>query len=99
MAKKGQSFRQYSLDVKMETVRLVNEEHMSIREVTKHLDIRNKSQVQSWVMKYRAGETLQPTTTRQGRPKTKFSSMEEEMAYLRAEIEYLKKQYPNLHKE
>jgi hypothetical protein len=25
--------------------------------------------------------------------------MEEEMAYLRAEIEYLKKQYPNLHKE
>ncbi|OMF04285.1 transposase, partial [Paenibacillus amylolyticus] len=26
-------------------------------------------------------------------------SMEEEMAYLRAEIEYLKKQYPNLHKE
>ncbi len=35
MAKKGQSFRQYSLDVKMEAVRLVNEEHMSIREVTK----------------------------------------------------------------
>ncbi|KAF6552628.1 helix-turn-helix domain-containing protein [Paenibacillus sp. EKM202P] len=57
----------------MEAVRLVNEEHMSIREVTKQLDIRNKSQVQSWVMKYRAGENLQPTTTRQGRPKTKFS--------------------------
>ncbi|WP_431191733.1 IS3 family transposase [Paenibacillus polymyxa] len=91
MAKKGQSFRQYSLDVKMEAVRLVNEEHMSIREVTKQLDIRNKSQVQSWVMKHRAGENLQPTTTRQGRPKTKFSSMEEEMAYLRAEIEYFKK--------
>ncbi len=78
---------------------MVNEEHMSIREVTKQLDIRNKSQVQNWVMKYRAGENLQPTVTRQGRPKTKFSSMEEEMAYLRAEIEYIKKQYPNLHKE
>ncbi|WP_238799320.1 hypothetical protein [Paenibacillus sp. EKM211P] len=52
MAKKGQSFRQYSLDVKKEAVRLVNEEHMSIREVTKHIDIRNKSQVQSWGMKY-----------------------------------------------
>ncbi|WP_223821876.1 helix-turn-helix domain-containing protein [Paenibacillus peoriae] len=62
MTKKGQSFRQYSLDVKMEAVRLVNEEHMSIREVTKQLDIRNKSQVQSWVMKYRAGENLQLTT-------------------------------------
>ncbi|WP_367949352.1 IS3 family transposase [Paenibacillus sp. AK121] len=94
MAKKGQSFRQYSLDVKMEAVRLVNEEHMSIREVTKQLDIRNKSQVQSWVTKYRAGENFQPTTTRQGRPKTKFSSMEEEMAYLRVEIEYFKKAVP-----
>ncbi|WP_231124616.1 transposase [Paenibacillus polymyxa] len=72
MAKKGQSFRQYSLDVKMEAVRLVNEEHMSIREVTKQLDIRNKSQVQSWVMKHRAGEN--PSQRPQGRddPKRNF---------------------------
>ncbi|MNN00085.1 Transposase [compost metagenome] len=99
MAKKGQTFRQYSLELKMEAVRLVNEEHISIREVAKQLGIRNKSQVQTWAAKYRTGEILEPTTARRGRLKTKFSSMEEEMAYLRAEIEYLKKQYPNLHKE
>ncbi|MNH87795.1 Transposase [compost metagenome] len=99
MAKKGQTFRQYSLELKMEAVRLVNEEHISIREVAKQLGIRNKSQVQTWAEKYRTGQILEPTTARRGRLKTKFSSMEEEMAYLRAEIEYLKKQYPNLHKE
>ena len=36
---------------------------------------------------------------RKGKPKTKFDSVEEEIAYLRAEIEYLKKRYPNLHGE
>ncbi len=39
MAKKGQTFRRYSLDLKLEAVRLVNEEHMSIREVATRLDI------------------------------------------------------------
>lgn len=72
MAKKGQSFRQYSLDVKMEAVRLVNEEHMSIREVTKHLDIRNKSQVQNWVMKYRAGRTSSQRPQGRDDPKRNF---------------------------
>ena len=41
MAKKGQTFRRYSLDLKLEAVRLVNEEHMSIREVATRLDIQN----------------------------------------------------------
>lgn len=34
-----------------------------------------------------------------GRPKTKFSSVEEERDYLKAQVEYLKKRYPNLHGE
>jgi transposase len=51
------------------------------------------------VKKYPNGEVLEKTEIRQGRPKTKFASMEEEMAYLKAEIAYLKKQYPNLHGE
>ncbi|MEW4428887.1 transposase [Paenibacillus pabuli] len=99
MAKKGQTFKRYSLDLKLEAVRLVNEEHMSIREVATRLDIQNKSQVQVWAAKAKQGMSLEPVTSKRGRPTTKFSSMEEEMAYLRAEIEYLKKQYPNLHKE
>jgi hypothetical protein len=32
-----------------------------------------------------------------GRPKTNFASIEEELAYLKAEVEYLKNQYPNLY--
>ncbi|MDK8180138.1 transposase [Paenibacillus sp. UMB4589-SE434] len=85
MVPKGKTFRQYSLELKLEAVRVVNEEHMSTRGVAKQLGIRNKSQVQSWVTKYQTGEVLEPTTTRRRRPKTKFSSMEEEMAYLRTE--------------
>ncbi|OMF04355.1 transposase [Paenibacillus amylolyticus] len=99
MAKKGQTFRRYSLELKLEAARLVNEEHMSIREVAKCLGIQNKSQVQVWAAKTKQGMSLEPVTSKRGRLRTTFSSTEEEMAYLRAEIEYLKKQYPNLHKE
>ncbi|MBE7124119.1 transposase, partial [Bacillus cereus] len=31
-----------------------------------------------------------------GRPRTKFDSMEEELEYYKAQVAYLKKQYPNL---
>lgn len=34
-----------------------------------------------------------------GRPRTKFKSVEEERDYLKAQVEYLKKQYPKLIKE
>jgi len=44
MATKGQTFRQYTLELKLEAVRLVTEETMSLREVARHLGIRNKSQ-------------------------------------------------------
>lgn len=99
MAKKGQTFHSYPLELKMQAVRLVTEENMSLREVAKQLDIRSKTQVENWIKKHRAGEMLEASGVRRGRPKTKFASMEEEMAYLKAEIEYLKKQYPNLHGE
>ncbi|WP_368072371.1 IS3 family transposase [Paenibacillus sp. HGF5] len=91
MAKKGQTYQRYSLELKLEAARLVNEEHMSIREVAKRLGIQNKSQVQVWAAKTKRGMSLEPATSKRGRPRTKFSSMEEEMAYLRAEIEYFKK--------
>ncbi|WP_433945349.1 transposase [Paenibacillus sp. SN-8-1] len=54
--------RKYSLELKMEAVRLVNEEQRrSIREVTKQLGVRNKSQVQTWATKFRTDEILEPT--------------------------------------
>ena len=99
MAKKGQIFRNYPIEVKEQAVRLVIEENMSLREVAKQLDIRSKSQVESWVKKQLKGESFENKVFRKGRPKIKFESKDEEIAYLKAEIEYLKKQYSNLHGE
>ncbi|MEK5406704.1 transposase [Paenibacillus sp. FSL W8-0439] len=76
MAKKGQTFRRYSLELKLEAALLVNEEHMTIREVAKRLDIQNKSQVYVWAVKTKQGLSLESARSKQGRPKTNFSSME-----------------------
>lgn len=89
----------YPGELKMQAVKLVTEANMSYREVARQLGIRNKTQIEVWVKRYREGQPFEQEAFRKGRPKTKFTSVEEEVAYLRAEIEYLKKQYPNLHKE
>ncbi|MEF7439805.1 transposase, partial [Paenibacillus lautus] len=68
MAKKGQTYQRYSLELKLEAARLVNEEHMSIREVAKRLGIQNKSQVQVWAAKTKRGMSLEPATSKRGRP-------------------------------
>jgi transposase-like protein len=102
MAKKGQVFIQYTDQLKSEAIRLY-ESGVSSREVAKQLNIRSKCQVLVWVKKFRNGVSLadgrRQNTFHKGRRKTKFASLEEELAYVKTEIEYLKKQYPNLHKE
>ncbi|WP_274651344.1 transposase [Paenibacillus humicola] len=102
MAKKGQVFIQYTEQLKSEAIRLY-ESGVSSREVAKQLNIRSKCQVLDWVKKSQNGVSLEDgrgqNTFRKGRPKTRFASLEEELVYLKAENEYLKKQYPNLHKE
>lgn len=99
MGKTGRTNNKYPDELRMRAVRLVTEENVSYREAAKELGIRNKSQVLVWVQRYREGQPLVQETAREGQPKTEFVSMEEEMAYLRAEIAYLKKRYPNLHGE
>lgn len=102
MAKKGQTFRIYTEGEKMEAVRLY-ETGVSSREVARRLGIPEKRQVLDWVNKVRSGEALTASRSnqawRKGRPKTKFTSVEEELAYIKAENEYLKKRYPNLNGE
>jgi len=44
----------------------------------------------------RAEQTTNPLT---GHPRTIFSTIEEERDYLKAQVDYLKKRYPNLVKE
>jgi transposase len=105
MAKKGQKFASYTPEFKMEAVRLYLEEGLSYQAVAKQLGVPSHTQIRQWVKKYRNGESLEDhrqsglrkPAWRTGRPKTKFASIEEELAYLKAEVEYLKKRYPNLH--
>lgn len=99
MGKTGRTNKRYPEDLKLEAVRLVTEGNMAYREVAKRLGIQNKTQVEVWVKRHREGQPFVQEALRKGKPKTKFGSVEEELEYLRAEIEYLKKRYPNLHGE
>ena len=102
MAKKGQIFQQYNLEIKQKAVRLYESEGMSYQSVAEKLGVKSNTQIKQWVKKYRNGESLErraETAWRKGRPKTKFASVEKELAYVKAERDYLKKRYQNLHKE
>lgn len=69
--------------------------------------LRSRTQLMNWVRKYQ--ETGDISDLRgnnggnnglknllKGRPRTKFDSVEEELEYYKAQVAYLKKQYPNL---
>lgn len=92
----------YSEELKAEAVRLHLEEGLSPYQIADRFDIRSKTQVQQWIKKHLEGpkeDMRGKTAWRKGRSKTRFSSIEEELAYVKAENEYLKKRYPNLHGE
>lgn len=104
MAKKGQTFSSYPSELKAEAVRLHEEEHLSYRTIARILGVKNKTQIVKWIARARCNQSFDDlrgssTAWRKGRPKTKFSSIEEELAYVKAERDYLKKRYPNLHGE
>ena len=71
----------------------------SYQELSERLGLRSNTQLKVWVRKTLAGEPLEkvvgksPFTLCNGRPKTDFSSPEEELAYVKAELEYVKKLY------
>ncbi|TQK74533.1 transposase [Brevibacillus sp. AG162] len=71
MAKKGQTFRVYTEEEKLEAVRLY-ESGVSSREVARRLGISEKRQVLDWVNKVRNGEALTASRSnqawRKGRP-------------------------------
>jgi transposase len=65
--------------------------------------IRSKTQLKNWVKKYKAGEAYDTrkgsTSPLKGRPRTTFNSVEEERDYLKMQVDYLKRRYPNLVQE
>ncbi|WP_028778697.1 helix-turn-helix domain-containing protein [Shimazuella kribbensis] len=107
MARKGQKFQRYSEVFKRKAVKMYEEQGKSYRAIADELGIRSSTQVKTWVKKYRnkepftdkRGKTTQEDNPFLGRPRTKFQSVEEERDYLKAQVEYLKKRYPNLLEE
>lgn len=104
MAKKGAKHTTYDAEFKAEAVRLYLEGKLSLRNVAKTIGLKSKTQLINWIRLYEQGRLFEDlrgktSSTRKGRPKTQFKSVEEELAYVKAERDYLKKQYPNLHRE
>lgn len=105
MAKKGQTFKRYSEEFKLRAVTMYLQGGMGYKAIAKELGIPSKSQVQQWVRKKNNGEGFVDQRGKKcsvdppfiGRPRTKFSTVEEERDYLKAQVEYLKKRNPNLH--
>lgn len=103
MAKKGQTFNSYSEEFKHNAVMKYVNGSKSYKVLAEELGIRNCSQLKVWVKKWKDGvpfdERKGVSNPLKGRPRTKFKSVEEERDYLKAQVEFLKKQYPNLVKE
>jgi transposase len=95
MAKKGQRFKTYTEDLKREVVRLKLEEGWSYRQLRERFGIKSDAQIAEWVKKVQTRETFHDQRGKWN--KKHFNSPEEENAYLKAQVEYLKKRNPNLH--
>ena len=89
MATQGRKNQKYSIEVKQEAVRRINDGE-SLRQVATALGSVNKTQVVEWARKTENGQSLTPAKPK-GRPKTNFASPEEELKHLRLEVAYLKK--------
>ena len=83
---------------KEEAVRLYLEGGWSYRQLCGELGIKDKAQLRRWVAKAQRGESLEDGRGKsqnpyKGRPRTNFDSLEEKLAYVEAERDFLKKLY------
>jgi transposase len=103
MAKKGQAFRMYTEEFKLAAVKTYLGGSASYKVAAEQLGIRNCSQLKVWVKKWQNGDSFDERKNEmnplKGRPRMSFGSIEEERDYLKAQVDYLKKRYPNLLKE
>ena len=85
----------YPQEFKEDAVRRYLQGDKSYRQLTEELGIKDAKTLRSWVSKVKNGETLEEGRgkakgTRCGRPKTNFSSIEEELAYIKSERDFFK---------
>ncbi|MED1201572.1 transposase [Heyndrickxia acidicola] len=108
MVKKGDTFQSYSEEFKLKAINMYLNKEGSYKKISDKPVIRSSTQLKNWVKKYEENQTLVDQRGRtssphnsplQSRPRTRFQSAEEERDYYKAQIEYLKKRYPNLHGE
>lgn len=104
MAKKGQTFKQYTEEFELAAVQEYMKGSSSYKKVAEKFEIRNCSQWKAWMKKWQNGEAFDVRADKiphalTGRPRTIFITVEEERDYLKAQVDYLKKRYPNLVKE
>ena len=84
----GEKRTTYSLSFKNEAVRHYLEGGRSYHQLCEELGIKDQKILQQWVAKVKNGESLEEGRgksehSRRGRPKTNFSSAEEELAYVK----------------
>lgn len=84
----------YSIEVKREAVRLVEEENLSYKEVAKRLEIRKAERIERWVAMYRQEGELSFHKPK-GRPR-KVENEQSELKRLRMENALLKKFHSEL---
>jgi transposase len=103
MAKKGQQFQKYTEEFKLAAVKAYVEGSASYQVVAEKLELRSCTQLKVWVKKWRDGEAFDVrkgvSNPLKGRQRTHFHTVEEERDYLKAQVDYLKKRYPNLVRE
>ncbi|OUM45741.1 transposase [Bacillus pseudomycoides] len=106
MTKKGSTFNTYSEELKLSAVQSYLNGEGSYNMIKEKYQLRSSTQLKNWVKKFK--ECGEITDTRgknsgmKGIPnplkgkRVHFNTVEEERDYYKAQVEYLKKQYPNL---
>ncbi|MDO3682102.1 helix-turn-helix domain-containing protein [Paenibacillus ehimensis] len=89
MAYKGQKLKTYSMETKLEAVRLHVEEKWTYRQITEKLKIHDKDRVKRWMRKYRQQGEFGLLDQR-GR-REKYIDEDRELQQLRRQVEMLKK--------